>query len=183
MKRMKVLLFFVAGLAFGAELAGVHKVYLMPMPRGMDQYLATRIASEHVFEVVTDPKLADAVFTDRLGEGFENQLEEYSPSKTPEPAAKAAEPPAKPAETSSKGSDAAPSPLINFSDTANKVSNPALMSSFGRAKGTVFLVDAKSRAVVWATYDPPKGTSPKELDRTAGSIVARLKKDLSPKSK
>jgi len=171
MKRMKLLLFFLGGLACAADLAGVHKVYLMPMPRGMDQYLANRLAAQHVFEVVTDPKLADSVFTDRLGEGFESQLEEFVQKKNPEPAAKP--------EAAPKQADA--SPLGMFGDTANKVTNPALVSSFGRGRGTVFLVDAKSHSVVWSVYDPPRGTTSKELDHTAGEIVGRLKKDLGGK--
>lgn len=190
MKRMKLLLFFLSGLAcasglaYAANLAGVHKVYVMPMSRGMDQYLANRLAGEHVFEVVTDPKLADAVFTDRLGEGFESQLEDYSPSpKSSEPAEKPPEPPAKPPEPPAKRGDSGQGPAtLSFgAEASNKLSNPALNSSFGRSRGTLFLVDAKSRMVVWSTYDPPKDTSGKELNRTASDIVAHLKKDLKPK--
>jgi len=170
MKRMKLLLFLAAGLASGAELAGVHKVYVMPMPRGMDQYLANRLAAEHVFEVVTDPKLADAVFSDRVGEGLESQLDELKPPKDPV---------VKPAELTRT---ATPGDAISsFTETANKLSNPALSSAFGHARGTVFLVDTKSRAVVWSTYDPPKGMTGKELNHTASDIVSRLKKDLNPK--
>jgi hypothetical protein len=171
MKRMKLLLLFLGGLACAAELSTVHKVYLLPMQHGMDQYLANRLVSEHIFEVVTDPKLADAVFTERLGEGFQAQLEDLTAPKNPEPATPSA---AKPAGDSS-------STLSMFTDTANKVSSPALNSAFGRAQGTLFLVDSKSKLVVWSIYDPPKGTGSRELDRTAGSIVGRLKKDLNPK--
>lgn len=171
MKRMKLLLLFLGGLACAAELSGVHKVYLISMPHGMDQYLANRLVSDHIFEVVTDPKLADAVFTDRLGEGFQAQLQDMTAPKNPEPAAEAPKPAA---------GDSS-SPLSMFSETANKVSNPALNSSFGRARGTIFLVDAKSKQVVWSIYDPPKSATSKELDRTAESIVGRLKKDLNPK--
>ena len=55
---------------------------------------------------------------------------------------------------------------------------PGANSSFSRGKGTVFLVDAKSRQVVWSVYQLPKGSSAKELDRTASDIVSRLKRDL-----
>ena len=61
--------------------------------------------------------------------------------------------------------------------------NPSLSSSFGRGKGTIFLVEARSRQVVWSTFDPAKSNTGKELDRTASDIVSRLKKDLNPKSK
>jgi len=177
---MKALLFFAAGVACAADLESVRRVYVMPMPRGMDQYIANRLAVEHVFEVVTDPKLADAVFTDRLGEGFETQLEDFSP--TPKKAE--AEPVAKPADSPSRPGDHGgdgPAPLGFGGETVNKLNNPALNSSFGRARGTLFLVDAKSRAVVWSIYDPPKGYSSKQLDHTASDIVGRIKKDLNPK--
>jgi hypothetical protein len=49
MKPMKLLLFFLGGLACAADLAGVHKVYFMPMPRGMDQYLANRVWRRSTF--------------------------------------------------------------------------------------------------------------------------------------
>ena len=68
-------------------------------------------------------------------------------------------------------------------DTVNKLANPASSSSFGRNKGTIFLVDAKSRQVVWSMYQPPKGSTSKEMDRTANDIVSRIKKDLNPKGK
>jgi hypothetical protein len=177
MKRMKLLLLLLASLACAADLASVRKVYVMPMARGLDQYLANRLASEHVFEIVTDPKLADAVFTDRLGEAFQTQLEDISPSpKEPEPVAKAPEPPAKSADAGASQN------LMGFGgDTANKLANPASNSSFGRGRGTLFLVDAKSRSVVWSVFDPPKNTSSKELDRTASNVVGRIKKELNPK--
>jgi hypothetical protein len=32
-------------------------------------------------------------------------------------------------------------------------------------------------------YQPAKGVTPKEMDRTANDIVSRLKRDLNPKAK
>ena len=46
-----------------------------------------------------------------------------------------------------------------FQDTVNKLDNPAQTSTFGRSKGNIFLVDTKSRQVIWSTYDPPKGSA------------------------
>ena len=155
-----------------ADLANVHTVYVMKMAKGLDQFLVNRLTSGHVFQVVTDPKRADAVFTDQLGEGFQMRLEEFSP--TPE-----SDKPAPPAK-GEKGGDEH-NPLMG--DTVNKLSNPASSSSFGRNKGTVFLVDAKSRQVVWSAYQPAKGNTSKELDRTANEIVSRIKHDLNPKAK
>ena len=93
MKRCLCLLPLAGALACAADLAGVHAVYLLPMARGMDQYLANQLTNEHIFRVVTDPKLADAIFTDHVSEGFQMQLEDFSP--TPKPPA-----PAKPASRS-----------------------------------------------------------------------------------
>jgi hypothetical protein len=186
---MKRLLFLFAGagaLLCAADLEGVHNVYVMPMARGLDQYLASRLTSDHVFQIVTDPKLADAVLTDRVGESLQTQLENIFPTpKPPQPETPAAEPekPAKSEKTSKrdKNKDAASSSNPMFQDTVNKLDAPT--SSFGRSKGNIFLVDAKSRQVVWSAFNPPKGAAVKDLDRTASDIVSRLKKDLNPSKK
>ena len=172
MKRLAFLIFCSAAMLAAADLASVHNVYVLKMAKGLDQFLANRLTSDHVFQIVTDPKLADAVFTDQLGEGFQLKLEEFSP--TPE-----SEKPAPPTKAEKGGEES--NPMLG--DTVNKLANPASSSSFGRNKGTVFLVDAKSRQVVWSMYQPPKGSTSKELDRTANDIVSRIKKDLNPKVK
>jgi hypothetical protein len=223
MKRLLLLLGCTGALLCGADLKEVHTVYLMPMARGLDQYLANRISSQGIFRVVTDPKLADAVITDMIGEVFQTQLENFSPTpkpvepkvtaapeaKTPaEPAtaqktdkppvpatpaapatgdksAKPAEPAAQsggidnPVRPARKRIDESGTIVSMFGDTENKVAPP--ISTFGRGKGTIFLVDAKSRQVVWSTFDPSKGNRNHDLDRTASDIVSRLKKDLKPK--
>ena len=194
MKRLLCVLAFPGALLCSADLAGVRTVYVMPMARGLDQYLANRIAGGRVFQVVTDPKLADAVLSDRIGEGLQTQLENIFPTPKPEsdkedadPAAAPAksekaeksEKPDKPAKTEKKDADASAASVVSMmTDTVNKVDNPAQSSSFGRGKGTIFLVDAKSRQVVWSTYDPPRSTRSNDLDRAASDIVSRLKKDM-----
>jgi hypothetical protein len=171
MKRIALLFCGMAALVCATDnLTKVHTVYLLKMGKGLDQFLASRLAEDHVFQVVTDPKQADAVFTDQIGEGFEAKLEEIFP--TPEPAKPA--PPPKPVKT-----DEEVSPLLG--DTVNTLSNPASNSSFGRAKGTIFLVDAKSRRVIWSVFEPLKSADPKDMDRTANDIVGRLKKNLKGK--
>jgi hypothetical protein len=166
MKRLAVLFSCTATLVCAADLPGVHRVYLLKMSKGLDQFLANRLTTEHVFQIVTDPKLADAVFTDQIGEGFQMKLEEMFP--TPEPVKPAAPP--KPEKT---GDEVNPW----LGDTMNKLSNPASNSSFGRSRGTVFLVDAKSRLVVWSVYQPAKSGTPNDMDRTANDIVSRIKRD------
>ena len=81
MKRL-LLCALLGSWALSAGVADVQSVYLLPMPGGLDQYLANRLSG--VFRVVTDPKLADAVFTNQLGEPFEQQLAKlYPPPKPP----------------------------------------------------------------------------------------------------
>jgi hypothetical protein len=190
MKRLLPLFLFSGALVSGADLAEVRSVYLMPMPRGLDQYLASRLTSEHIFHVVTDPKLADAIFTDRIGEGFMLQLETISPTpKPPQPEAKPdPDKEDKPAAKSRRERTDKPADTSVVSalggNTDNKTENPALNSTFGRGKGTVFLVDSKTRLVVWSTFDPSKvGSDNRDLDRTAFDIVSRLRKDLNPELK
>jgi hypothetical protein len=66
------------GLALGAmflHAAGINEiktVYVFPMHNSLDQYLVSRLAQTHTFEVVSDPKLADAVFTDSIGPTFQS---------------------------------------------------------------------------------------------------------------
>jgi hypothetical protein len=66
----------VAGTAVAAnpELTEVKSVYLLPMSGGLDQYLAVALTTGGVLKVVTDPKKADAVLTDRIGAGLEQSL-------------------------------------------------------------------------------------------------------------
>jgi hypothetical protein len=171
MKRLVLLVSCSAALLCGADLANVHTVYVLKMSKGMDQYLANRLTNDHVFQVVTDPKLADALLTDRIGESFQARLEELFPN--PEPVQPVKE------KDKEKDEDAKPGGL--FSEPVNKLASPAANSSFGHATGTIFLVDAKSRQVVWSAYDIPKDASSKQLDRTASDIVSRIKRDLKRK--
>jgi hypothetical protein len=175
MKRVLILLpFWVFGLA-GADLSNVHAVYLLPMGGALDQYLAIRLTSEHVFQVVTDPKLADAVFTDRIGSAFEERLDDlYAPPPKEKPAATPADTKA----PAAANQQAAQPPVPLFADTANKLSNPALNSSFGHGKGTIFLVDRKSKQVIWSIYEEPKGSGSSQMDRSASEIVSRLKREM-----
>jgi len=169
---MKRLLFLLAIPVWAADLSSVRSVYLMPMYRGLDQYLANRLTNEHVFQVVTDPKLADSIFTDRIGDAFQLQLENLAPSEKPEPEAAQAK------ETGKDKDKDTESKTTLFTETVNRLDNPALSSTFGRGKGTIFLVDAKSRQVIWSTYQPATSSAGKEMHRTASDIVSRLMKDM-----
>ena len=50
---------------------------------GLDQYLANRLTNEHVFQVVTDPKLGRRRLHRPIGEGFEQKMDELSPPPEP----------------------------------------------------------------------------------------------------
>lgn len=152
-----------ATLAAAPELSQVRSVYLFPMASGLDQYLANRLTSSGLFQVVADPKKADAVFTDRLGAAFEARLTELYPETPP-----------KPVEQAKKTDKDKP-------EEATPAAEVVRSTSFARGKGTLFLVGAKSRAVLWSVYEQPKNTLPAELDRTAGRIVERLQRDLKGK--
>jgi hypothetical protein len=172
MKRLGLLVLFCGTWLCAADLTTVRSVYILPMRNGLDQYLANRLTNGGVFRIVTDPALADAVLTDHIGAAFESQLEDMSPK--PEPVKKVELPPPAP----KKKEDATkPTPLI---DTDTKAHDLPKTSTFGRTSGAIFLVDEKSRQVLWSVFDPPKGSESKEMDRTASDIVSRIKKDLAP---
>ena len=139
----------LAGATLGADVPGVQAVYLLPMAGGLDQYLANRLTGAGIFRVVTDPKMADAIFTDQLGVGFEQKLTDLFT----QPAAE-------------NDKDSRP---------------PRHASSFGHGKGTVFLVDLKSHAVIWSLYEKPGRATPSVLNRTAGHIVEQIKKQQKSK--
>jgi hypothetical protein len=133
-----------ATLAF-AQYTGPKTVYILPMASGLDQYLAQRLTQVHVMQVVADPKTAEVIMTDRLGEAFEQKLKEIHQPET-----------------------AASTKDEKKTDDASPTSHNAFRTS--AARGTVFLVDAKSRAVLWSDYQKP-GRDP---NRTAERISHAL---------
>ncbi len=154
------------------ELTAIRNVYLLPMGSGLDQYLANQLTVNGVFRVVTDPRKADAVFTDQIGPALEQQLAElYPPEPEADESAGAAE----------AGSEEAPTEAEAAAAEAEKTRQEKrpIISSFRRGKGNVFLVDVRSRLVVWSTYLPPKNYSSKQLNKAAAKIVAALKQALS----
>ena len=62
------------------------------MGSGMDQYLANQLTNAGIFEVVTDPKKADAILTDNVRRGIPKQtrticIRRLRPYRQPQPAA------------------------------------------------------------------------------------------------
>lgn len=165
MKALVYLSLLIPAVSFAAELKDVKSVYLYPMVGGLDQHLANRLTKDHIFRIVADPKLADAVFTDQLGRQFEYRLDHIRKDPVGTPGAPA------------------PSPAVAATGALSPMASPEAephSTSFSRGKGTLFLVDAKSRQVVWSDYSPWKNTSSRELDKTAKHIAARLTKTLAP---
>lgn len=160
--RTVVLALLAAALSWGVhpDLKNVKSVYLLPMMNGMDQYLANQIQRENLYVVTTDPAAADAILTDAIGPGFERKMSELYPHPPP-PAAEEEDEEKEKATTESRDGAARPE------------------STFRRGRGTVFLVERRTRNVVWSTYLKPKNSLPREMDKTAREVTARLKKDLA----
>lgn len=138
----------------------VHNVYLLPMGSGLDQYLANRLTSTGLFLVVTDPQKADAILTETVGAGLEKKLAELYPPPAP--------------------------PKADDKDAKDKDKDPfekPVQHSIGisRGRGTVFIVDRNSRAVLWSVYRPVKSSRPDDTNRRADDIIKQLEKDLKGK--
>lgn len=159
MRRLLLTLFATGLFAANPELMKVKSVYLLPMASGMDQYLANRLQGSDVYVVTTDPQAADAIFTDTLGPALERKLAELYPVKTEE----------KEEEEEDK-------------DSFAKGSEPQRISSFRRGRGMVFLVERRTKQVVWSTYELPKNATSSSLDRAAQRITERLLKSVDPKT-
>jgi len=156
-----VLTLLLTTAAANPQLADVKAVYFLPMGAGLDQYMAIRLTEKQLFRVVTDPKLADAVFTDRIGEGLEERLIELYPERAPK----------KPEDEGATGKDK--------NDWATQ--KPVRSASFSRGKGTIFLVIRRNGDVLWSLYSPSKTNRPKDLHKNADSITHNLEEALKPK--
>jgi hypothetical protein len=179
----KLLALAVVAAPLAAQLNTIQTVYLLPMNNGLDQHLANRLAAAGVFQVVTDPLKADAVFTDRLGEAFEVRFAELyitpeeEKKRAEEKKARAEEKRARERERKAKGLPAEEEDAAEEqADSGKLVDKGAPRSTFGRGRGTLFLVERKSRSVVWSVFDAPRDSSPRELDRLAGRVAERLKR-------
>jgi hypothetical protein len=145
-----------SGTLFSADYRDISKVrtvYILGMSSGLDQYLANRLTSDGVVWIVLDPARADAILTDRLDDAFWSWLNGRYPlvSKAPVPA------------------------------QADDLRAKDLMGSNVKNKGNVFLVDPKSRLVLWSCYDQAKRESPDDLDRVALRVTKRLKTSMAEK--
>jgi hypothetical protein len=161
MKRaMKHSLFAAAALlmsasVFAAGLGDIKAVYLLPMSGGLDQYLAQQLTSSAVLQVVTDPQKADVIFTDHLGETFEQSLADLYQTKSKADEKSAEE---------DKGATFARSGMQGK-----------------RGHGTIFLVNRRTHEVLWSVYELPKDNRPAGLRHSAGRISEQLAKSIKAK--
>ncbi len=127
---------------------GMRNVYFLQLPGGLEHILANPLVKRGLLTVVTDPQLADAVFTDTLGKGFEKRLLELYPP--PEP------PKAEPGDEESKD---AKQQGRRFRPAMDVKSAPAeRFSSFGRGIGDNLPRGPKSNTVLCRlTSDPVRG--------------------------
>lgn len=132
-------------------LEGIKTVYLLPMASGLDQFLAVRLTTGSILQVVTDPQKADGILTDRIGAPFEQQLDDLYAVKP------------------SSKEDKDSSPQLDYGKPP--------IQAISRGKGAIFLVDRKTRAILWSTYALPKNTAPGGMNHLADRIAARLDKD------
>jgi hypothetical protein len=138
-----------AALASGAELAGYKTVYLLPMSSGLDQFLAIKLTTGAVMQVVTDPRKADVVFTDKIGSTFEEKLDELYGQK----------------------------PKTDDKDGKESLNSTPRIAAVSHGKGAIFLVDRRTRDVVWSAYVKAKSAAPDDMNHVAGEIAGRLEQD------
>jgi hypothetical protein len=165
------------------QLHQVKRVYILAMGSGMDQFLANQLTKQGIFEVVTDPKKADAIVTDNVGETFQQKLDDLYPPP-PKPSAPEATKPAAASDTSLDVGDStsdAKATRKNAFEGVDFSGGGVRSSSFGRGKGNFFVVDRNSRVVLWSVYERPKNSTPGELTKTAERVVKHLKDDLTEK--
>ena len=164
MKTMRVgvaagCLWLGAAVACAAEMSPpVEKVYLLPMVSGFEQFLAQELVAQEVLQVVVDPQKADAFLTDHIGRRLEEELRLLLGGAEPEASTGAAE------ESASS---------TNADEAARR---RALLGSFGRGRGTIFLIRREDGRVLWSTYQPLKRTTSEALHQAARQVASRLKK-------
>jgi len=158
MKRLLLfgtLLVGFAILAFGAGLNDVKRVYLLPMPNGLDQYLAVKLTQSGAMQVVTDPHTADAVLTDQVGKAFEDSMKELYRSKK--------------------------DTLGKTEYTTEDNPTFVRVQSGSHVKGNAFLVNPKTGDVIWSTSVALKDTTPEAVKRVADRTVDELVKAMKGK--
>ena len=121
------------------------------MGNGLDQYLATRMVEQRLFQVVTDPQRADAIIVDRIGQPLEEKLAELYPDEK------------KKAELDKEKKPGENSPQQRVGST-----------NLQRGRGTIFLVDRRTHTILWSIYSPSRSNRPKDVNHNAEVIAKKL---------
>lgn len=155
MRTLLLSLMLCASSAVAADLTSAQPVYFWPMESALDQYVAQEAAAVGAVSVTVDPKLAKAILTDRIDSKFLEAMDDLFPLPKPEGDAEEEEESNDSVETGLQKPRAGNRPL-------------------GRPHGTLFLVDAKTRRVLWSTFLGDFDRSPKKLHGEAKQVVERL---------
>ena len=143
----------LAALALGAfAQSAPATVFVLPMPGGLDQYLAVHLSGSSAYRVVTDPTQATLILTDRVGDNLEQLLKDM----------------------------AAPPAAKDTPKDADTFTRPR-MQPLTHTRGTLFLVDRASHQVLWSTFEEQKMSDPKSLNNSAKRIVERMIQSRSAK--
>lgn len=72
--------------------------------------------------------------------------------------------------------------LYGANDKDKQAQITGMQGGSSRGRGAIFLVDRRTRSVIWTAYERPKGTAPEDINRMAQKIADKLQKDRKPKS-
>jgi hypothetical protein len=117
--------------------------------------------------VVVDPKLADAIMTERIDAPFLKAIDELVASRGEQPAK---------TETAAESSPVAAGSVEDGLQAPRPTNRP-----LGQPSGTVFLVHKASRNVLWSTFVNTQDSTPMKLHGQAKDIAGRLKKEAVPR--
>lgn len=121
------------------------------MEAALDQYVAEQAQASGVLSVTVDPLLAKSIMTDRIDADFLAAMDDLFPIE-------------------GRDEPEAESESVEEGALRKKVYNRPK----GRSHGTIFLVDVKTRRVLWSTFIGQYERSPKALHSEAQTVVKRL---------
>ena len=137
--------------AFAADLGSAQPVYFWAMQSSLDQYLAEQAAANGAVAVTVDPQMAKSIMTDRIDKPFLDAMDELFPVE-------GRDEPEQPDES-----------IEGDFQMARPSNRPK-----GVPRGTIFLVDVKTRRVLWSTFLGEFDARPKSLHREAQKVIERL---------
>ena len=137
--------------AVAADIGSAQPVYFWAMQGALDQYLAEQAAASGAVKVTVDPQMARAIMTDRIDKPFLDAMDELFPVEGRE----------EPEESDDS--------IEGDFQMARPSNRPK-----GSPRGTIFLVDVKTRQVLWSTFLGELDMRPNSLHREAEKVIERL---------